>query len=230
MRIVIAEDHPMFRSGVRGLLAATEDLDVIGEASTGEEALELAGELSPDLILMDIRMPGMNGIEATGVIKERFPHIEVLMLTMYRDDQSVFAAMRAGAKGYVLKDAEEEELLQAIRMVGSGLAVFSPGIAERMMRYFASHAPQREDGANEPDEPEGGGSRLPAVPAFEELTRRESEILERIAMGDTNGQIASRLHISAKTVANNVSTILNKLQVIDRHEARRLVQQSKDHK
>jgi len=229
MRIVIAEDHPMFRNGVRSLLATTDDLEVVGEAANGEEAIRMAEELEPDLMLMDIRMPGINGIEATHAIKERFPAIEVLILTMYRDDQSVFTAMRVGAKGYVLKDADEEELLQAIRMVGSGRAVFSTGIAERMMHYFSMQAPvSPANPAAEPDEETSiGGPALATDPAFAELTRREAEILARIARGDTNAQIAARLHISVKTVANNVSNILNKLQVIDRHEARKLVEQSR---
>lgn len=231
MRIVIAEDHPMFRNGVKSLLAMTDDLQVVGEAANGEEAVKRAEELQPDLFLMDIRMPVMNGIEATQAIKERFPAIEVLILTMDRDDQSVFTAMRVGAKGYVLKDADEEELLQAIRLVGSGRAVFSTGIAERMMHYFASPFPAVL--ASHPSEGlanagEGiSGTGLSAVPAFAELTRREAEILARIASGETNAEIAARLHISVKTVANNVSNILNKLQVMDRHEARRLVQQSR---
>jgi Response regulator containing a CheY-like receiver domain and an HTH DNA-binding domain len=226
MRIIIAEDHPMFRSGVRRLLSTTEDLEVVGEACSGEEAVELTERLQPDLVLMDIRMPGMNGIEATQVIKERCPSVSVLMLTMYRDDHSVFAALRVGARGYVLKDAEEEELLQAIRMVGSGGAVFGTGVAERMMRHFAAQAapsqPTAESGTGE-DDP-AAAAELSAIPIFEELTRREAEVLIRIARGDTNAQIAERLQISAKTVANNVSNILNKLQVIDRREARRLVQ------
>ncbi|MCR2805994.1 response regulator transcription factor [Paenibacillus soyae] len=229
MRIIIAEDHPMFRGGVRSLLATTDDLEVIGEASDGEEAVRLAGELEPDLILMDIRMPGMNGIEATERIKELYPSIEVLILTMNQEDQSVFTAMRVGAKGYVLKDADEEELLQAIRMVGSGRAVFGTGIAERMMHYFASQAPQAAAALPE-EEAAGrrvGGHELLRDPAFAELTRREAEILARIASGDTNAQIADHLHISAKTVANNVSNILSKLQVMTRHEARKLVEQSR---
>ncbi|SDD82956.1 two component transcriptional regulator, LuxR family [Paenibacillus sp. UNCCL117] len=206
MKLIIADDHPLFRSGVRNLLETTEDLEVVGEASTGDEALELAAALQPELILMDIRMPGLNGIEATRLIKERFPRIEILILTMFQDDQSVFTAMRAGAKGYVLKDADEAELLQSIRMVGSGGAVFSSDIAARMIHYFAaSETPVRPD-----------------HPALAELSKREMEILERIAAGDTNAQIASRLYISVKTVANNVSMILNKLQVSDRNEARRL--------
>lgn len=229
MRIVIAEDHPMFRNGVRSLLALTDDLEVVGEASNGEEAIRRAEELKPDLMLMDIRLPVLNGIEATQTIKERFPAIEILMLTMYRDDQSVFTAMRVGAKGYVLKDAEEEELLQAIRMVGTGRAVFSTEIAARMMHYFSSPAPTvvMNPQSEETAVPGISGSGLSGVPAFAELTRREAEILAGIASGDTNAQIAARLQISGKTVANNVSTILNKLQVIDRHEARKLVQQSR---
>ncbi|MBO9597156.1 MAG: response regulator transcription factor [Cohnella sp.] len=223
VRIVIAEDHPIFRSGIRGLLATTDDLEVVGEAATGEEALHLAGDLRPDLMLMDIRMPGMNGIEATQAIKERYPAIEVLILTMYRDDQSVFTAMRVGAKGYVLKDADEDELLQAVRMVGSGLAVFSAGIAERMMHYFASQASASAVATDQEDN-ETVRDSLRSNPAFDGLTRREADILALIAKGDTNAQIASYLNISIKTVANNVSNILNKLQVIDRHEARKLVQ------
>ncbi|MDQ8736868.1 response regulator transcription factor [Paenibacillus sp. LHD-38] len=229
MRIIIAEDHPMFRNGVRSLLATTDDLEVVGEASDGEEAVKLAGELQPDLMLMDIRMPGMNGIEATERIREQYPAIEVLILTMYQDDQSVFTAMRVGAKGYVLKDADEEELLQAIRMVGSGRAVFSTGIAERMMHYFASQPPLvvPDSHGEEAEEQAIGRHGLLRDPAFAELTRREAEILARIALGDTNAQIADRLHISAKTVANNVSNILGKLQVMTRHEARKLVEQSR---
>jgi DNA-binding NarL/FixJ family response regulator len=211
LRIVIAEDHPLFRSGVRNLLRTTDDLEIVGEAATGEEALALAERLQPDLVLMDIRMPGLNGIEATRLIKEKHPHIEVLILTMFRDDQSVFTAMRVGAKGYVLKDADEDELLKSIRMVGSGGAVFSPDIAGRMMHYFAqTHSVSAED------------------PTFSELTKRELEILERIAEGDSNAEIAARLHISSKTVANYVSNILNKLQVTDRNAARRLVQKSRE--
>ncbi|MGE5703003.1 MAG: response regulator [Clostridia bacterium] len=211
MKILIVEDHPLFRSGVRNLLNTTSDLVVVGEASNGDDALALAETLQPDLVLMDIRMPGMNGIETTRLLKERFPKMEILILTMFRDDQSVFTAMRAGAKGYVLKDADEDELLQSIRMVGSGGAVFGSDIAERMINYFSA--------------PPTGEVKSAKHPALAELTKREAEILWWIAEGDTNQQIAARLHISAKTVANNVSTILSKLQVADRHEAKRLLKQ-----
>lgn len=237
VRIVIAEDHPMFRSGVRGLLATTDDLEVVGEAADGEEAVRIAGELLPELVLMDIRMPGLNGIEATRLIRERYPRTEVLILSMHSDDQSVFTAMRAGAKGYVLKDADEEELLQSIRMVGSGRAVFGTGIAERMMQYFAAHAgsagdsPAVDSGSGRAEIADGRGGtdwrQLAASETFSGLTRREAEILARIASGDTNAQIAERLFISAKTVANHVSTILGKLQVLDRHEARKLVERTR---
>lgn len=208
MNIVIAEDHPMFRSGVRNLLQTTDDLIVVGEASNGNDVLELAGRLQPDLILMDIRMPGLNGIEATRLIKQRYPAIEVLILTMYQEDQSVLTAMQAGAKGYVLKDADEEELLRSIRMVGAGSAVFSSDIAGRMMHYFSpppAHAAASQD------------------PVLSELTKREMEILELIMEDASNAQIAAKLHISAKTVANYVSNILNKLQVADRIAAKQLL-------
>jgi DNA-binding NarL/FixJ family response regulator len=212
MRIMIADDHPIFRSGVRNLLHTTEDLKVVGEAASGDEVLGLVAQCQPDLILMDIRMPGLNGIEATRLVKDKYPHIHVLILTMFRDDQSVFTAMRVGAKGYVLKDADEIELLQSVRMVGNGGAVFSSDIAARMMHFFS------EPRTLNPSE----------HPALSELSKREMEILERIADGHTNAQIGARLAISAKTVANYVSTILNKLQVVDRNEASRILQEFRE--
>lgn len=212
MKIMIADDHPIFRSGVRNLLKTTEDLEVVAEAASGDEVLRLAEQCEPDLILMDIRMPGLNGIEATRLVKEKFPHIQVLILTMFRDDQSVFTAMRVGAKGYVLKDADEAELLQSVRIVGNGGAVFSSDIASRMMHFFS--APKAMNASEHP--------------ALSELSKREMEILERIAEGDTNAQIGTRLHISSKTVANNVSMILNKLQVVDRNEASRLLKELRE--
>ncbi len=212
MDILVSDDHPLFRSGVRNLLRTTDDLRVVGEASTGEEAIALASSLQPDLILMDIRMPGCNGIEATRLILEKHPHMQILILTMFKDDQSVFAAMRAGARGYVLKDADEAELIQSIRMVGNGGAVFGSDIASRMIHYFSNSAPAE-----------------PLMDAsLSELTKREREILERIAEGDSNAKIASRLQLTTKTVANYVSTILNKLEVVDRNEAGRLVKKRRD--
>jgi DNA-binding NarL/FixJ family response regulator len=204
MNIIIADDHPLFRSGVRNLIHATDDLVLIGDASTGKEAIHLAEVNQPDLILMDIHMPDMDGLEATRLIKNKYPNIHILILSLYKDEESVFAAMKAGAGGYMLKEADGIELLQAIRMVGAGSAVFSPGIASRMASFFEDRV-------------------APVNPLLSELTGREKEVLRWLAEGDSNAQIASRLHLSVKTVANNVTNILNKLQVADRNEARLLV-------
>lgn len=209
MNIIIADDHPLFRSGVRNLIQATDDLVLIGEARTGNEAILMAEANQPDLILMDIHMPEMDGLEATRQIKNKYPNIHILILSLYKDDKSVFAAMKAGAGGYMLKEADGIELLQAIRMVGAGNAVFSPGIASRMASFFE-------------------GRVEPVNPLLSELTGREKEVLRWLAEGDSNAQIALRLHLSVKTVANNVTNILNKLQVADRNEARLLVKSFED--
>ncbi|HEX7434995.1 MAG TPA: response regulator transcription factor [Anaerolineaceae bacterium] len=200
-RVLIADDHPLFRHGIRGLLVATPDFEVIGEATSGDEAITLADELVPDVILMDIHMPGVNGIEATRRILHDHPQIRVLMVTMFEDDASVFTAMRAGAHGYILKDAQKEDLLRAIRAVGSGEAIFSPAIASRMIAFF--------------------NSVRPTAPAqvFPELTEREREILDLIAQGLNNNQVATRLVLSSSTVRNYVSSIFSKLQVADRAQA-----------
>jgi DNA-binding NarL/FixJ family response regulator len=201
LRILIADDHPLFRKGMRTLLTATADTEVIGEATTGQEVIELAATLQPDVILMDLQMPGVNGIEATRQILQTSPHIRILVITLFEDDASVFSALRAGARGYVLKDTKEEEMIRAIRAVGSGEAIFSPSIATRLMDFFA--AP------------------LPAVPKeiFPTLTEREREILQLIARGSTNHDIAKQLALSVKTVNNYVSNIFSKLQVADRAQA-----------
>jgi DNA-binding NarL/FixJ family response regulator len=178
---------------------------VVGEAATGEEAVDLAIRLQPDVIVMDIRMPGINGIEATRLIKEREPGIKVLIVTMLMNDKSVFTAMQTGALGYVLKDAGEMELLQSIRIVGNGGAVFSTDIAARMRDYFSVT--------------EQNAIRNPALA---ELTAREMEILQLIKEDYTNARIAASLHLSPKTIANHISNILNKLQVANRHEASKL--------
>lgn len=209
MKILLADDHPLFRGGVRNLIRTTDDLEVIGEAATGEEAVDLAVRLQPDVIVMDIRMPGINGIEATRIIREKLPDMKILIVTMLKNDKSVFTAMQTGARGYVLKDAGEMELLQSIRMVGNGGAVFSSDIAARMMDYFTEA--QRNELRH---------------PALSELTARELEIMELITREFTNSQIANRLQLSSKTVANHVSNILNKLQVADRHEAKKLYKTS----
>jgi len=201
IQVLIAEDHELFRDGIRTLLLAAPDMRLAGEASTGGEAVELAARLQPDVVLMDIQMPGLNGIEATRQIVSASPHIAVLMVTMFDDDHSVFSAMRAGARGYVLKGARHEEMLRAIRAVGNGEAIFSPSIAARMMDFFA-------------------GMRPAALPqAFPELTDREREILHLIAEGLRNPDISERLVLSPKTVRNHVSNILSKLQVADRAQA-----------
>ncbi len=201
LRILIADDHPLFRKGMRALLTATPGTEVVGEATTGQEAIELAAALQPDVILMDLQMPGINGIEATRQILHTSPHIRILVVTLFEDDASIFTALRAGARGYILKDAKEEEMLRAIRAVGSGEAIFSPAIATRLMDFFA--APR------------------PAAPKeiFPTLTEREREILQMIARGRTNNDIAKELMLSTKTVGNYVSNIFSKLQVADRAQA-----------
>jgi len=199
LRILIADDHPLFRKGMRTLLTATADTEVIGEATTGQEVIELAATLQPDVILMDLQMPGVNGIEATRQILQTSPHIRILVITLFEDDASVFSALRAGARGYVLKDAREEEMLRAIRSVGSGEAIFSPTIATRLMDFFS--APQT------------------AVPKEIFPTLTEREILQWIARGSSNSEIARELVLSVKTVNNYVSNIFSKLQVADRAQA-----------
>jgi DNA-binding NarL/FixJ family response regulator len=206
IRIVIADDHPVFRFGLRALLNAMPDTEVVGEVTSGEEVVALARSVRPDVILMDINMPGINGIEATRRIREAQPDIRILIVTMLEDD-SVFAAMRAGARGYMVKGSEPAEMLRAIRAVADGEAIFSPGIAERLMHYFANPPASASDTAKS------------AAPAFPDLTEREREVLSLIAQGLTNGAIAERLILSPKTVRNYITEIFSKLQVADRAQA-----------
>ena len=201
LRILIADDHPLFRNGMRALLAADPDTVVIGEATTGEEAIEMAAALQPEVILMDVQMPGVSCIEATRRILHTSPHIRILVVTMYEDDHSVFTAMRGGARGYLLKGASPDEVLRAIAAVGSGEAIFSPSIATRLIDFFANIQP----------------TALPQ--ALPELTEREHEILTLIAHGLSNAAIAKQLGLSTKTVSNYVSNIFSKLQVADRAQA-----------
>jgi DNA-binding NarL/FixJ family response regulator len=201
IRVLIADDHPVFRDGMRGLLGSLPDMEVVGEASSGEQAIELARELQPDVILMDIQMPGINGIEATREIVHTRPRIGVLVVTMFEDDDSVFAAMRTGARGYLLKDSSGQEVGHAIRAVASGEAIFGPGVAQRLISFFSAPSP--------------AVSRR----AFPELTEREEEILSLVAQGKTNQEIAKELFVSLKTVRNHVSNIFLKLQVADRAQA-----------
>jgi DNA-binding NarL/FixJ family response regulator len=207
IRILIADDHPVFRFGLRALLNAMPDTEVVGEVTTGEDVIALAGSVQPDVILMDINMPGVNGIEATRRIRETNPDIHILMVTMLEDD-SVFAAMRAGARGYVVKGAEPAEVLRAIRAVADGEAIFSPGIAERLIHYFATPPAAVSD-----------SMRSAAAPVFPDLTERERAVLALIAQGLTNSAIADRLVLSPKTVRNYITEIFSKLQVADRAQA-----------
>ena len=201
IRVLIADDHPLFRNGVRALLAATADLEPVGVAKTGAEAVTLAQSLQPDVILMDLQMPDLDGVSATRRVVATSPHIRVLVVTMFEDELSVFTALRAGARGYVLKDADEEELLRAIRAVSRDEAIFSPAIARRVLAFFATPSPA-----------------LPAA-LFPELTDREREVLHLIAQGRSNAEIGRLLVVSPKTVANHVSNIFSKLQVADRAQA-----------
>lgn len=201
LRVLIADDHPLFRHGIRDVLNLAPDIQVIGEATSGEEAITQADTLHPDVILMDVNMQGVNGIEATRRILHDSPHIRILVVTMFEDDGTVFAAMRAGARGYILKDAEKENILRAIQAVANGEAIFSPTIATRLIDFFTTQA-----------------SALPKE-VFPSLTEREREILQLIARGQSNSDIARELSLSSKTVYNYVSNILSKLQVADRAQA-----------
>jgi DNA-binding NarL/FixJ family response regulator len=200
LRVLIADDHPLFRDGLRGLLESVGGLEVAAEAGTGETALRLARELQPDVILMDLNMPDLDGIEATRRIVHDSPSANVLVVTMYEDDESVFAALRAGARGYLLKGASQAETLRAIRAVANGEAIFGPGVAAMVMSYFTA-------------------TRGTAPPLFPELTEREREILQLIGQGRTNEVIAEQLVLSLKTVRNHVANICGKLQVADRAQA-----------
>jgi DNA-binding NarL/FixJ family response regulator len=199
IRILVADDHAGFRSGLDALLATQSDLRVVGDAETGDEAVARALALQPDVVLMDLNMPGIDGIAATRRIVDSSPHIAILVLTMADHEAAVFDALRAGARGYLLKGADRAELTRAIRAVASGEAIFGPDVARRLMAYFAD-APVR-------------------APAFPELSERELEVLELIARGMSNQQIVDRLVISPKTVRNHISNIFSKLQVRDRAEA-----------
>jgi len=200
IRIVVADDHPIVREGLRALIEATPGIELLGEATNGDEAVELARRVRPDVVLMDLAMPGRNGIEATREIAAHGWASAVLILTMFADDESIFAAMRAGARGYLLKDADHDEVRRAIEGIGHGEAIFGAGVAQRMVGFFAR-------------------ARELGVQPFPDLTDREREVLEQLAQGAGNTTIAMRLGISLKTVRNHVSTILSKLMVVDRAQA-----------
>lgn len=199
--VLIADDHPVFRAGLSGVLDGMEDAAVVGEARTGAEAIAAAETQQPDLVIMDLHMPDLDGIEATRQIVRTSPHIRVLVVTMLEDDDSVFAALLAGARGYLLKGAGPEDIMRALRSVANGEAVFGPGIAERVLRFFAAV------------------QAVPQPVAFPELTTRERQVLQLIAAGSRNADIATELVLSPKTVRNHVSNIFMKLQVADRASA-----------
>lgn len=199
-RVLVVDDHAQFRSGLRALLSSVPDMDLAGEAASGHQAITLAARLQPDVVLMDISMPGLNGLEATRRILRDSPHIAVLMLTMLEDDDSVFEAMQAGARGYLLKGALRAEILRAIRAVSSGEAIFGPAIARRLVQFFAT--------------PHHRGHEH-----FPNLTDRERDVLQLLAEQRTNPEIAARLSLAPKTVRNHMSNIFTKLQVASRAEA-----------
>jgi DNA-binding NarL/FixJ family response regulator len=200
VRVVVADDHPIVRDGLRALLASLPDVELVGEATTGREAVRSAVTDRPDVIVMDLRMPDLDGTTATAEICRVAPDVAVLVLTMLDDDDSVFAAMRAGARGYLVKGASQQEIVRAITAVAAGEAIFGPGVARRVLRFFASPP-------------------AAAAPAFPELSPREREVLDLIAGGLSNAAIAGRLGLSAKTVGNHTSAIFAKLQVAGRAEA-----------
>ena len=199
--VFIADDHQLVRRGLRAMLGIEPDLEVAGEAATGREAVRLVTKLRPDVVLMDLQLPDISGIEATRRILDADPSTRILVLTLFDDDDSVFLALRAGARGYVLKDAEESEIAGAIRAVAGGAAIFSPAIANRVLTMFQG----RNDGASQP--------------AFPDLTPRERDVLVLIAEGMANPRIARELNLNVKTISNHVSNIFGKLQVADRAEA-----------
>ncbi len=201
IRIMLADDHPTFLEGLTAILGSVPDFELAGMARTGREAVQLAERLQPDVVLMDVHMPEMNGIDATREIAKTSPHMGILMLSMLEDDASVFSAMRAGARGYLLKGARRREIIRAVYAAADGESIFSAAIARRMMYYFDD---QR---------------RQPHLEAFPELTARENEVLAIIARGHNNAEVAAMLGLRPKTVRNHVSNILNKLQVADRANA-----------
>jgi len=200
VRVLVADDHPAFRAGLQLMLSSCDEIEVIAEADNGATALQLAAELRPDVVVMDLRMPGLDGIEATRRLVRENPDVGVVVLTMFEDDDSVFAAMRAGARGYLLKGAELPEIVRAITAISAGDAIFSSAIARRVIEHFSK----------------GSGS---ARAAFPSLTEREREVLDLIAAGKGNATIANELVLNLKTVRNHVSNIFGKLQVADRAAA-----------
>lgn len=229
IRVLVADDHPVFRYGMRALLSSDPDTELVGEATNGREAVDRVLELSPDVILMDFDMPQMNGIEATRKILEASPHTSILMVTMSEEDESVVEAVRAGARGYVLKDAEGNETLRAVRAAAGGEAIFSPAIAQRLAGYFATPAqapatepgapPEQEAPAEEQETSESVSSATPAPEYSAGLTAREIEVLRLVAGGMSNNQVAQTLFLSPRTVSTHLTSIYHKLGVASRAAA-----------
>jgi DNA-binding NarL/FixJ family response regulator len=201
LRVLLADDHPVFRKGLRALLTSLPEATVVGEATDGEQAVRLAAQHEPDVVVMDINMPGVNGVEATRRIIAARPGVAVLVLTMFDDDESVFAAMRAGARGYLVKGSDTDDVVRAITAVGNGEAIFGPSIARRILTFLTRPLSAYDEHL------------------FPDLSAREREILDLIATGATNTDIAKRLFLSPKTIRNHVSSIFTKLQVADRAQA-----------
>ncbi|MGW6278453.1 response regulator [Kribbella sp. NPDC055071] len=199
IRVAVADDHPLVRDGLRWLLEATEGIELVAEAANGHEAIRCAVVDHPDVLVMDLHMPDLDGVAATAEIARTAPSVAVLVLTMLDDDESVFAAMRAGARGYLVKGAGQQEIVRALTAVAAGEAIFGPGVAQRVWHYFAN-----------PPTP---------APPFPELTPREREVLEMMAAGSLNASIAGRLGLTTKTINNHISAIFTKLQVAGRPEA-----------
>ena len=199
IRVVLADEHPVVRAGLAALLGSLPGIEVVGVASTGREAVREVVTTRPDVAVLDLQMPDLDGFAATRELSRAAPEVAVLVLTMFEDDDSVFAAMRAGARGYLVKGAEQEEIARAIRAVAAGEAIFGPGVARRVLSFFSAPPPTADP--------------------FPELTTRERQILDLLAAGLSNTAIADRLQLASKTVANNVSTIFTKLGIADRSTA-----------
>ncbi len=197
VRILLADDHALFRRGLASLLVNREDVEVVGEASSGDEAIERARELMPDVILMDVRMPGVNGLEATRRLKEEMPYVKIVILTVSEDEEDLFAALKGGAQGYLLKNIDPEDLIACIHQVQRGEAPLAPSMAAKILREF------------------GAAAQRPG-PA---LTQRERQVLELAARGDANKEIARHLQISENTVKNHLRNILEKLHLQNRVQA-----------
>ncbi|MGN6524155.1 MAG: response regulator [Actinomycetes bacterium] len=203
VRVVVADDHPVFREGLVTILGDLDGVDVVAQAGDGEAAVAAAREHRPDVVLMDLRMPGVGGVEATARIQASWPEVAVLVLTMSEDDESVYAALRAGARGYLLKEAAKDDIARGLQAVARGEAVFGPRVSAKVLAYFASARPWTDTGA---------------VP-FPQLTDREREILDHVARGDTNTVIARKLFLSEKTVRNHVSAVMGKIGADNRAAA-----------